>query len=214
VVSASYRLAFPGQDVSVSDDIALHKSSGDWRLDAVAVAAKMNTPLARQRETVLGAPLPRGSTLLFPGAVPIRLDTPYLALEPGTGYVSFDSPPAVFVDVKVTSAGRTAMTSAVREKLSRCLTTSRDLTCPLPSARYVPGSLSGRLTGGMRDTSVVVREGDPVGSLRLDGKVIVDGSYRSLDFHNRAITGHGPIELEVHAVAYAVPPLRISWVDS
>lgn len=212
VVAVTYRLTFRGAGVSVSDDVALHKSSGNWRLDAAAVATELNTPVARQRESVLGTPVPRGRTLLFPGALPIRLDTPYLAVAADTGYVSFDSPPAAFVDLNVTQAGRAAFTSAVRERLRSCLTTSRSPACPLPTERFIPGSVSGRLAGGLQATSITIRSGDPVGSLRLDAKAPVMASYRQLNFHNRVVTGHGRVVLEVHAVAYAVPPLRISWV--
>lgn len=213
VVSVRYRLAFPGADVSVSEGVPVHKSFGRWRLDAVAVATTFSTPLARQRESILGGPLPRGATLLFPGALPIRLDTPYLALDPDTSYISFNSLSPADVDLRVTPAGRTALIRMVRERLRRCFTTWHSPACPLPNGRYVPGSLSGRLAGPLRATMIRPRKGDQVGSMRLDARAYVVGSYRRLDFHNRPVTGHGRVAVGVHSVAYAVPPLRVWWIS-
>jgi len=213
-VTARYHLAFPGADVAATVDVRLHKISGKWRLDAVAVATRLATPVARQRESVIGAPVPRGRILLFPGALPVRLDTPYLALDPSVDKVWFNSPQSTDVDLKVTAAGRAALRHEIRARLRGCLDGSGSMACPLPNERYVPGSISGMVKGTLRASLIAVESYNPVGVLLFDGHATVVGRYRRLNFHNRQIAGHGRIELDVHAVAYAVTPLRLRWVAS
>ena len=77
--------------------------------------------------------------------LPIRLDTPYLELDPDIGIVP--GPPDDPADtaartfaVAVTDVGRVAMQQAVLTGLTTCLAAARPApTCPLPSERYVPG---------------------------------------------------------------------------
>jgi hypothetical protein len=212
-VRVTYLLAFPHRDVPVSTDVGVHRSpSGDWRLDAVAVRVELLPGTARQRESMLGGRLPTGSVLLFPGALPIRLDTPYLRLDGGRDNVTFGSLSSAAVGVQVSDAGRTAMLRAVRDALRRCVTGPADPACPLPSERYVPGSVSGRLAGPLRATEVVLEAGDPVGTLRFTGSARVAGRWQRLTFANRRLTGSGTVDLDLRAVAYAVAPLRVRWL--
>lgn len=210
-VDVEYTLAFRSRDVPVSTEIALHRSSGDWRLDAVAVRTELLRGAASQRESILDGRVPRGTVLLFPGALPVSLDTPYLRLDASRDHVTFGSLSSTGVDVQMTDQGRAAMLRAVRAALRRCLTAGRDPACPLPGARYVPGSVRGVLDGPLRTAVVGVDAHDPVGALRFSGSATVAGRWQRLDFHNRAVTGRGRIGLGIHAVAYATQPLRIRW---
>lgn len=210
-VEVTYELAFPARTVSESVRIALHKASGDWRLNRVSVPIDLQPTGGRQRESILRARLPTGTTLVFPGALPIRLDTPYLELDPPRDTVRFDVPGTMGVYLRVSDAGRAAMVRAVGAALRRCLTRGDDPGCPLPSERYVPGTIRGVVKGGLRPADVLLQNLDPIGTLRYSGAVTVSGTWQRLNFHNQRVTGHGRIDLDLDAQAYAVPPLRVHW---
>lgn len=213
-VSVTYLLAFPGLDLPASAEVSLHTASGEWRLDRVAFPVTLRADEGRQRQSILGAALPTGPVLMFPGALPIALDTRYLELDPSADTVGFDSPATIYVHLRVTGAGRSALARATLAAVRTCVRGAADAACPLPNERYVPGSVHGTVDGGLRATDVQVVPQDPVGSMKLNGRVTVDGSYRRLDFHNRELSGHGPVDLNVHAVAYAVAPIAIRWASS
>ncbi len=213
IVAVTYTLAFPGQPVPVDVEVGVHQAGGDWRLNRVAVPTTLEVSEAVQRESIVGANIPAGQTLLFPGALPIRFDTPYLQLAPLSDSVSFAALEATPVVVTPTPAARTAMARAIRAKLVACLAApSPDVTCPLPDERCVPGSVRGSVTGGVVTSGVEVVPGDPVGALNYRSTVAVTGTYRRLNFHNRAVLSRGPIMLAVHAAAYAMAPLQVRWV--
>lgn len=210
-VDVKYTLAFPDADVAFSAHVGLHKESGDWRLNRVAVRTTLDAHGAVQRMTVLGAQVPAGPALFFPGALPITLDTPYLELAPFLDSVSFDSTPVTSVALHVTEAGRAAMLRAVSTKLRACLTDSADPTCPLPDERYLPDSLRGVVKGPLRATFVALDETEPIGTLDFHGTAVVAGTWHRLAFTNVAVNGHGRVELDLHARAYAVAPLQLRW---
>ena len=49
--------------------------------------------------------------------------------------------------------------------------------------------------------------------LEVAGNVTVVGTYRRLTFANRPVTGTGRVTVFVHALAYAVAPLRFVWAQ-
>ncbi|MFN2560817.1 MAG: hypothetical protein ABR571_05935 [Jatrophihabitans sp.] len=211
-VGVRYRLAFPGRPVAVSGTVRLHRANHVWRLDRVAVATELDPGTARQRESIVGAGIPLGSTLMFPGALPVRLDTPYLQLDPDQDSVGLDPLDQTTIDIEVSPAGRSVAIAAVRAKLHRCLAGRADPTCPLPSERFVPGSVRGTLSGDLHDITVELAS-DPVGTLRVHARATVMGSYERLDFRNRRIAGRGRVDLTVNAVGYAVSPLSLRWTS-
>jgi hypothetical protein len=210
-VTVRYTLGFAGRDVPVSTEVPLHRSSGGWRLDAVAVRIELLPAAARERLSILGGWLPTGTVLLFPGALPIAPDTPYLQLDASHDNLTFDSPSGTRVQVRVSEDGRAAMLHAVRAALGRCLSGRHDPGCPLPGERYVPGSLSGVLEAPLQATSVRIESRNPAGRLRFSGSATVSGHWQRLNFHNRQVTASGRIDLRIHATAYATAPLRIRW---
>lgn len=211
-VQVTYTLAYPWTDTAQSTTVTLHERGGKWRLDQVAVPVDLRPFAARQRLSILGAPLPRGTVLIFPGALPISLDTPYLRPNAYFDNVTFGAPGRLDVRVDVTDAARAAFTRATLAALRRCVTGRADPACPLPDERYVPGSVHGRIRGGLRATNIYLDEQDTVGTLRISAHVIVVGTYRRLTFHNVQRAGHGELDMDVEARAYAVPPLRLRWV--
>jgi hypothetical protein len=212
-VEVRYVLGFPSVNAPVTDRLGLHKDSGDWRLDRVAVATAMRLDGARARLSALGAQVPTGRMLLFPGALPLRLDTPYLQLDAFHDTVTFDALSNTDVAVEVSKAGRDAMLGAVRDSLRSCLEARAAPTCPLPNERFVPGSIRGTIRGDLRATNVYVL-GDRFGTLRFAGSAAIHGTWTRLNFHNQRVTGHGTVLLHLQAVAYATAPIRLHWVAS
>lgn len=209
-VTVHYSMAFPDGAVSTSAQIPLHRTDGTWWLDRTAISAVLAPTTAHDRLTILGAPVPATRTLLFPGALPITTDTPYLELVPALDYVSFGSPATVDVPVRVSTAGQAAVRRAVRVALTRCLRGPIDLTCPLPTDRYVPGSMRGsvnRPLGGLIDLD----QDDPAGLLTYAGTPTMTGHWQRLDFHNVPVRTAGQVVLDVRASGYAVAPLRMRW---
>ncbi|HEX3335368.1 MAG TPA: hypothetical protein VHS54_02840 [Jatrophihabitans sp.] len=213
-VDVEYTLRFPGREVPVAATVALHASSGDWRLDQTAISTELQAEGGRQRQSVLGGPIPTGPVLLFPGALPIRVDTPYLQLDPSRDSVSFGAPTTTSVYLDVTDRARSAMLAAVRAALNTCLTGARQYACPLPDGRSVPGSVHGRVTGAMRTTRVYLDLQNPVGRIGFEASATITGRYRRLNFHNRPVSGPGHFSLDVSAAAYAVAPLTTTWTTS
>jgi hypothetical protein len=213
-VAVKYLLAFPDLDLPVSAQVPVHKSSGQWRLDRVAIPVRLRASEGSQRQSILGGPVPTGAALLFPGALPISLDTRYLELDPTVDTVAFDSPSLININLAVSAAGRAAFTRATLAKVRTCVTGAPDPACPLPDERYVPGSVHGSVDGGVRDAEVTLVPADGAGTMLLNGRVSVDGTYQRLDFHNRQLSGHGRIDISVHAISYAVAPVQVRWASS
>jgi hypothetical protein len=213
-VEVGYILAFAGHPVPVRTTVPVHDSSSGWRLDQTSVPTELDANGARERASILGARLPTGQTLLFPGALPVRLDTPYLRVDPAKDAVSFGALPTTELHVEVSDAGRAAMAAAVRGKLVTCLSRAGQYACPLPAQSYVPGSVRGRIAGGMATPTVGLDPIDPAGRITFDAAVTVSGSYQRLDFHNRPSAGRGQFTIDVGAAAYAAAPLTVTWTSS
>lgn len=214
-VTVQYRLEFASGPQQAVDTVEVERQGRSWRLARTAVATRIGLTEAVRRASVLGTPVPDDTVLLFPGALPLRFDTPYLELDPGTSSVRLSDGTDTPVDVQVSAAGRKAVTAAVRTALAECLGGgSVDPRCPVPSDRYVPGSLRGRLgPSAVSNLSLTVAP-DPNGVIRISGRAIpVTGRYRVLDFENLPVTRSGTVKLPVAAQAVAVAPLRIGWSD-
>jgi hypothetical protein len=209
-VGVHYTLGFPDDPITTATTVALHRSSGTWRLDEAAVSVQMIPNTAQQRLTMLGRPLPGFAVLLFPGALPVRADSPYLELAPALDDVSFTGPAKLHVAVRISATGEAAVTATVEAMLHRCLSGHGAATCPLPNERYVPGSLHGSITGPLTGFADLGQH-DPAGLLRYAGTVNFTGRWQALDFDNVARPGSGRVKLDVRAVGYAVAPLRLRW---
>jgi hypothetical protein len=213
-VAVRYVLGYRGSPQTVDSTVGVHRAKAGWRLDQAAVRTSFDVDRAVQRATVAGAAIPDGDALVFPGAVPIGFDTPYLQLDAAEDTVSLGHQGGVRVYVEVSPAGRAAMLAAVRRSLTACLTAG-GAGCPLPTERYVPGSIRGQATGDLAKNLTVELSGSDAGVLEVRGEQPVRASaWRRLTFANRAVTGSGTVVLQVHARAYAVSPLRLVWTAS
>jgi hypothetical protein len=213
-VSVRYVLDFAGAPQTVNESVALRRDHGDWRLTRAAVPTVLDVDRARRRMSIAGAVVPDGDILLFPGAVPITFDTPYLQLDPNAATVGFAGDTSTDVFVEVSRAGRAAAVRALTTALTACLRGVGDAACPLPDERYVPDSLRGRLAGAVADEVKVTLDDSAEGILEFAGSVPVDATaYRRLNFSNRPVAGSGRVQVKIHARAFAVRPLQIRWTQ-
>ncbi|MEO9139716.1 MAG: hypothetical protein ABI345_11675 [Jatrophihabitans sp.] len=213
-VRVRYTLAFPGKVQPVTATVTLHSTDGGWRLDRAAIDTQLLVEQADQRATVLGAGVPDGTVAVFPGAAPIRFDSPFLQQGGSQDSVAFDSGATTEIFAAVSPAGRRAATQAIARALRACLAADADPRCPLPSARSIPGSLRGRLVGAVdKDLSIRVTA-DSVGSFDITGTIRINASYRTLSFTNTVRTETGEFGLRVHARAYGLNALTIVWQKS
>ena len=212
-VGYSYRLGFPGGEQRVRGRVVLRRDGSSWRLTRVAVPVRLRLDQAAARATLAGARIPDRTALLFPGAVPLRFDTPYLRLGQSTDDVVLGTSGTVELNVQVSPAGRRAVARALAARLRRCVDqrSAGDPTCPVASARDVPGSLRGTVrTPIMRAVHLAVTD-DRAGVIAVSGHVDVTGRYRRLAFDDVAERRRGTARLPVRASAYAVRPLTLTF---
>lgn len=210
LVSVRYELDFASGPRQVNDRVPLRRRDSSWRLVRTAIPATIELSGAQDRASVAGAPVPTGRTLMFPGAVPIHLDTPYLQVR--SGAVRFTTTGrTVSVGIGVSAAGKTAVARELKTKLKRCLGSGGAGACPLPSTRYVPGSLQGRLIDKPVKRMALSVGTAAAGVIEIAGTVRFRGSFHTLNFDNVAVRGHGTIRLPLSAVGYAVTPLSLQW---
>jgi hypothetical protein len=215
-VTLRYRLDFRSGTQQVSDTVTVLRRGGSWRLAATAASTQLELVGASDRATIVGAAVPNVPLLLFPGAVPIRFDTPYLELDPATNSVRLaDSGPTV-LSVAVSQDGQTAMNAAVDAALTSCLAGGPDADprCPLPNTRAVPGSLRATISGGVGKHILLTVVADPHGVIEASAKVNVTGRYTVLDFDNLPVARKGNVQLPVRATALAVEPLVVNWTEA
>lgn len=213
-VTVQYRLEFADGAQQAVDAVRVVKKGRSWRLARTAVATRLHVNEAANRATILGGGVPADRVLMFPGAVPISFDSPYLALSPATSSVRLSDPIDTQLDVEVTPAGREAVKKAMTAELRTCYSgaASAHPLCPLPSQQYVPGSIRGTVrTSSLTNISTRLDD-DPDGVIVITVKdFTVRGTYQKLDFNNIARAGTGVLKIRVAATAYAVPPLVVTW---
>lgn len=213
-VRITYDLDFATGRLAVSDSVTTVRRGGTWHLQRAAALTSLYLLQAGNRATVIGAPVPQGQLLLFPGAAPIRLDSPYLQVDSGTSIISLSSSADTSISVVVSDAGRAAARAALVSALHACVTLgpNSDPRCPLPT-RGVPGTLRATLPqNGANSVSIVVTS-DHDGVLQLTGSIDLDGRYDALDFNNVAVTHRGAFSVSVNALAYAQNPIVLRWQE-
>jgi hypothetical protein len=210
-VGVRYRLGFASGTEDVAAFVATYRRSSHWYLVSAAVPTALRVRQAQERASIVGTAVPEAPTLLFPGAVPLAFDTPYLALDPRTASVGFGSAALTEVTVQLSAAGLAAVRDAVANDLGACVTSevATDPRCPLPSDRYVPGSLHGTVALG--DAVSAGLDGDPHGVIDVGGTAQFTGAYEVLDFDNIAVAKTVTLQLPLSATAYALSPIRIRW---
>ena len=213
-VRYSYVLGFARGDRRVTGRVSVRESGASWRLAHTAVTTSLVLEQATRRATLAGAGFPDGSVAIFPGALPVAFDSPYLRLTAGTEDIGFDSTSPLQLAVEVTPSGRQALQAALATRLRACFARGNASAawCPLPAGdRFVPGSLHGALSPRPADFLHFTVSGSADGNITLDGEVTFVGTYRKLDFENTAHEGHGTLQLLVHGSAPATGRLAVRF---
>lgn len=212
-VSVTYRLQFGTGVAQFGDQVSVRERHGSWRLANVAAVTQLGLSQAEDRARILGTPVPSGSVLLFPGALPITFDTSYLQLAAGTSSLQLQSPVDAPLTVEASPQGRAAVLTALRTAFAPCVTggPTADPRCPLPDDRGVPDSLRGAVVGAFAPDAKITVESTPAGRIDVSGHVQVHGSYQDLDFNDLPVTHSGTVSVPIAASTYPTPPLRLAW---
>ena len=156
-VNVNYQLSGPGAGHVITDTVPMIRKNRRWWLADTAVATNVSLSRAQQRASFAGSVFPTGSVLLFPGALPIKFDTPDLQIDTGRSSVEFSATDNAGLVVEASTAGIGAARAAVGSALTACLAaTSTDVFCPVPgyestTVRAVPASLHGTLAAKATD---------------------------------------------------------------
>jgi hypothetical protein len=214
-VRFSYQLGFARGNQEVTGSVrVVHRDSG-WRLAQTAVATTIQLDQATDRLSFAGSSVPEGATLLFPGALPIHFDTSILMLKPGAADIQFGDGATTTVSVEPTAAARAQLAAEVGKQLTVCAAGAPPATdCPLPSSRYVPGSLRGRIVGNVAHKLTFRVSPSAAGTISTTGSVVFNGRYRSLAYDNVAQSHRGKLRLPITASSYAVTPLSVRFANS
>lgn len=210
-VGYRYVLQFAGGDQRFSGVLHLVDRGNGWRLAASAVAVRISIDQAVDRMNFAGTTAPDGRVLLFPGALPINFDTPYLRVDPATRSVRFVGNRRLDVRIEPTRSADKLLAARLRTRLRTCVRPgSSSVACPQPSPRTIPGSLRGRLLS-VKCTFRVTSEAS--GAISISGSAFFRGSYRTLTYDNVPVTHRGRLTLTVDALAYPVKPLAVAFSD-
>lgn len=213
-VTVQYDLDFADGRRRILDDVQVLRHDGSWRLANTAATTELRLRQAQDRATVLGGAVPVGDVLMFPGAVPIAFDTPYLQLAPARRSVTLSTRGDTDLSVQITTAGRSAAEGAVVAALSNCLSggAKADPRCPVPSSRAVPGSLQANVDAtDVRRAASVKLAAAASGLLTITGQLKVDGRFTALDFENQPVAKAGPVTVSLQSTAYAIAPITVTW---
>ncbi len=208
-VTVQYQLGFRDNQRAVTDTVILNRHGRSWRLATTAASVQIIAKVAGHRLTLGGSALPAGSVLVFPGALPLSVDTPNL--EIGEEVVYLTAKPSRTFRPTLSKAGTQAVQAAVVSAVRACLGTNPSPSCPVPTdARVVPGTVHGTLTGNLGDELKIQVTG-PDGLLDVSGSVAVRGSFQRLDFDNLPAATSGTTDLAIRAHCYAVNPSKLVW---
>jgi hypothetical protein len=213
-VPVHYLLAFPDQSQRVSARVDVRRTGGRWRVADPTATVTLAFAAARDRALVAGRRPSNRAITVFPGALPVRFDTPYLQLFVNSRAVAPGGHGRLAVSVQLTAAGRTAVLRGLVPMLRRCAAGRASApTCPLPSSRYVPFTLRGRLIDDPARTLQLGIESGAPGTISIGGSIEFRGSFQLLSFDNIASRHTGELTIPVFARAFPVAPLRIRFED-
>jgi hypothetical protein len=210
-VTVQYQLNYPdGPATLVTDSVNAERRGRTWRLTRTAVPVHLQVTAAAARMSLAGVAVPTRTVLLFPGPLPVSLDTPNLTL--GQLVVHLNAANDMKLDPQVSSTGTQAVAQAVATAVRACINAKTSGPCPMPAdPQAIPGSVRGAVTGDLTSQLKVEVEPNPNGLLTVTGTINVNGSYQQLDFNNLPENKTGTVQLSINALCYATQPNRIVW---
>jgi hypothetical protein len=195
---------------TVTDVVPVERHGHGWRLVRSAVRVSIRPGGGSALASVAGSAVPAGEFPMFPGAVPVRYDSPNLELAAPSRLVRFADGGSLPVDAMVSPAGRAAIEPAVRSALTACLAgkSAAQVLCPVPDAAAgVPGTLRGRLTGA---PSLSFQVDSTAGVITVHGSAPVVGTYQQLDDNDIAST-ETVLSTSLSADVVATAPGAVRW---
>ena len=212
-VTVQYQLNYPDVPPTiVTDSVNTERRGRTWRLTKTAVPVHLRVAAAQARMSIAGSAVPTRTVLLFPGALPITLDTPSLVLSKLVVHLNGAVPSAVQPDVS--PAGRRAVGQAVATAVQACISARTTGPCPAPAdPQAIPGSVRGAVTGDLANQLSVEIESGATGALHITGTVNVTGSYQQLDFNNLPEHKTGTVQLSIDASCNVTQPDHIVWSE-
>ncbi len=216
-VRVEYTLDFADGPRPVSEAVPVLRRKGSWRLARTAANTQLRLQQAGDRATMMGGRVPGGHLLIFPGAVPITFDSPYLRLRPTTSSITLAARAQTELAAQLTDAGRGAVRAAVATALRACLAGSKsaDPRCPLPASRAVPGSLRATVSAAsVRRAAVIDLGQSSTGVVAVSGTIKLAGRYTVLDFENQPVAKSATVSLPLTATTHAAGPIRIDWAGA
>jgi hypothetical protein len=209
-VTVQYQLSYPDGPALVTDAVNTERRGRTWRLTKTAVPVTLRAATAKSRMSIAGSAIPARTVLLFPGPLPLTLDTPNLTLGPLVVHLNGAVPPPI--QPAVSPAGKRAVGQAVADAIRACLNARNPGPCPMPAdSQAVPGSVRGAVTGDLANQLSIDLQPGAAGLLHVTGTVDVSGSYQRLDFNNLPQHKTGMVRLSIDASCYVNQPNRIVW---
>jgi hypothetical protein len=209
-VAVQYQLGSRGKRILVGDTVTLNRHGNSWRLAATAVSVRIAATVAAHRLTLAGSALPARAVLVFPGALPMSVDTPNLEISQQVVHLSDTGTHTV--RPALSAAGKRAVQAAFVSAMRACLGAKPSLSCPVPTdARVVPGTVHGKVTGDLSQELTIQIAPGPDGVLDVRGSVPIQGSYRRLDFDNLPAAKSGTTDLAIRAHCDATNPGKLVW---
>jgi hypothetical protein len=211
LVTIQYQLNYPdGVATLVTDSVNTERRGRTWRLTKTAVPVHLRLGAGRDRLSIAGATVPTRTVLLFPGALPVSVDTPNLKLNQLVVHLNGAAPPPV--EPEVSETGKRVVGQAVADAVKACLNAQTQGPCPAPAdPQAIPGSVRGSVTGDLANQLSIDVEPRADGRLHVTGTLDVTGSYQQLDFNNLPERKTGTVPLSIDAHCYANQPDRIVW---
>jgi hypothetical protein len=214
-VQARYRLQFRNGPKDVVDTVTLVKRGSLWRLDSPAGSVKIDAVgPGSDRVSLAGRPLTDQSVVMFPGALPVTTDSPFVVLDGHPSVPLARTNSTVRIEPHLSDEGRRKMAQAVDAALAVCLTAAQpDLHCPAPAAsRVIPGTLRGTTTAKFSDGGASIDlSSSGKGIVAFGGLLDVTGTWKAWDFNNQIIPGKGKLRMNVVARASIDDLSTIVW---
>jgi len=215
-VGYTYRLDFADGPQQVKGTLRTSEHGTRWRLDTVAAHVGLQLAQAQNRAALATTPIPVDPVWLFPGAIPIRFDSPDLELAASTDDVRLSDVGTISLRAQVAPAAKERLTRQLTAMLHTCVTSTslaQTADCPLPDDRYVPGSLHGTIARTSVDGLGYNVALDAGGELTVGGHVTFHGTYDVLDFQDVVHHRSGALSIPVQAQASLAKDLQLSWVN-
>jgi hypothetical protein len=211
-VDVRYTLALPTGRTPVTDTVPVVRAGTGWRLAHSAVTKTFDETTGSELATFAGSTVPVGDQPMFPGAAPVEITTPNLALSGPARVIRFADDPIYLFNVDVSADGRKAIGSALDAAFDRCLAgkAPSQVLCPLPDPELgVPGTLLGKPTSSPTN-SVTFKVSSRNGRIDIGGSVPVMAHYEKLDTNNLAVRTD-VTSVDVRAHTFATAPTVIVW---